>query len=47
MQDEIDNDTNYSRGSWNGLQRLGKRTGGIRNQRKSQDNTDRSIIKIA
>ena len=47
VEHEGNNDTNCHRSTWNGLQRLGKKTGGIGNQRKNQDHLDHSIVKIS
>ena len=37
MEHESDGDTNCSGCTWNSLQKLGKKTGGIRDQKKNQD----------
>ena len=43
---EGDGDINCSRCAWNGLQRLGKGTGGIENQRTNQDHPDHEVVGI-
>ena len=41
------NDTNCKWCTWNSLQRLGKETGRIENQRKNQDHLDYSIVEVS
>ena len=47
MEQEGDSDTNYNLYTWNDLQRLGKGTGGVRNQRMSQDHPNSSIVEVS
>ena len=46
VEHEDDGDTNSSSCTWNGAQSIGKKTGGIRNQRKNRNHTDHCIVKI-
>ena len=46
MEHEGDVDTNYNWCSRNCLQKLGKGTGRIRNQKKNRDHPDISIVEI-
>ena len=44
---EVDGDTNYNWHTWNNLQRIGKGTGRLGNQRTSGDYPNYRIIKIS
>ena len=46
MEHEGDGDTNFNWYTLKNLQKLGKETGRIRNQRMSGDHSDYSVIKI-
>ena len=46
VEHESDGDTNCSRYGWNPPQRFRKETGGTGNQKKNQDHTNQSIVKI-
>ena len=46
LEQEGDSDINHSLSTWNGPQRLGKKSGGIWNPRKNQHYTDHSIVQI-
>ena len=47
MEFAVDGDTSYSWRTWNNLQKLSKKTGGIGNQKKNKNHTDDIILKIS
>ena len=47
MEHVGDGDTNYSWSTWNGTQRIGKKTGTIRNWRKNCGHLDNCIVEIS
>ena len=46
MEHEGDSDTNCNGCTWNNLQGLSKRAGGVGNQRMSEDHPNYSIIEV-